>query len=183
MRKGGKMNGAFPSRTEKETPAPTEGFSSTRQVIRSRIYDLKDARIPPPQQERNNASAQRHTEHTRERDEMVVVLFEVTVKEEGRAAYLALAAGLKEELEHAEGFIRSERFTSLVNEGKILSLSVWESEEAVEKWRTAAKHRMSQRQGHDSLFASYTLTVASTIRSYTQTEREEAPKDSTVFFA
>lgn len=71
----------------------------------------------------------------RRKDEMVFVLFEVKVKEEGVNAYLALAAGLRDELEHAEGFIRSERFTSLVNEGKILSLSVWESEKAVEKWR------------------------------------------------
>ena len=114
---------------------------------------------------------------------MVLVLFEVTVKEEGVEAYLALAASLKKELECADGFIRSERFKSLVNEGKILSLSVWESEEAVEKWRNFAQHRMSQRQGHDSLFESYTLTVASAIRSYTLTDREEAPEDSEDFFA
>ena len=114
---------------------------------------------------------------------MVVVIFEVKVREEGVKVYLALAAGLRDELERAEGFIRSERFTSLVNEGKILSLSVWESEEAVEKWRNTVKHRMSQRQGHDSLFESYTLTVASKIRSYTRTERTETPEDSKDFFA
>lgn len=120
--------------------------------------------------------------HNMKRDEMVFVLFEVKVKEEGVNAYLALAAGLKEELERAEGFIRAERFKSLVNEGKILSLSVWESEKAVEKWRNTVKHRMSQRQGHDSLFESYTLSVASKIRSYSLTDRAEAPKDSEDFF-
>jgi heme-degrading monooxygenase HmoA len=78
---------------------------------------------------------------------MVFVLFEVKVKEEGVKAYLALAAGLKTELERAEGFIRSKRFRSITDEGKILSLSIWESEEAVEKWRNTVKHRMSQRQG------------------------------------
>lgn len=78
---------------------------------------------------------------------MVFVLFEVKVKEEGVKSYLALAAGLKKELESAEGFIRAERFQSLVNEGKILSLSVWENEGAVEKWRNTVQHRMSQRQG------------------------------------
>lgn len=114
---------------------------------------------------------------------MVVVLFEVKVKEEGVAAYLALAAGLKEELERAEGFIRSERFKSLTDEGKILSLSVWENDQAVEKWRNTVKHRLSQRQGHDSLFESYSLTVASKIRSYTLTGRGEAPEDSEAFFA
>ena len=114
---------------------------------------------------------------------MVFVLFEVTVKEEGVKAYLALAASLKKELERAEGFIRSERFKSLADEGKILSLSVWESEEAVEKWRNALQHRMSQRQGRDSLFEHYTLTVASKIRSYTPADRCEAPEDSEHFFA
>jgi heme-degrading monooxygenase HmoA len=114
---------------------------------------------------------------------MIFVLFEVKVKEEGVKEYLALAAGLKEELERSEGFIRSERYKSLVNEGKILSLSVWESEKAVEKWRNTMNHRVSQRQGHDSLFESYTLTVASKIRSYTLTDRVEAPEDSEQFFA
>jgi len=114
---------------------------------------------------------------------MVFVLFEVKIKKEGVEAYLALAAGLRGALERAEGFIRSERFQSLAAEGKILSLSVWESEEAVEKWRNTVKHRMSQRQGHDSLFESYTLTVAAKIRSYTLLERAEAPGDSEDFFA
>ncbi len=114
---------------------------------------------------------------------MVFVLFEVKVKEEGVKAYLTLAAELKAELERSEGFIRSERFKSIVDEGNILSLSVWESEEAVEKWRNTVKHRMSQRHGHDSLFECYTLTVASKIRSYTLKSRDEAPEDSEVFFA
>ncbi|MDL2306954.1 antibiotic biosynthesis monooxygenase [Desulfovibrio sp. OttesenSCG-928-C06] len=114
---------------------------------------------------------------------MIFVLFEVKVKKEEADAYLALAAGLKDELERAEGFIRSERFQSLVDAGKILSLSVWENEGAVEKWRNTVKHRLSQRQGHDSLFESYTLTVASKVRSYTLEDRAETPEDSKVFFA
>ena len=109
---------------------------------------------------------------------MILVLFEVTVKKEGMNEYLALAAGLKDELARAEGYIRSERFTSLVNEGKLLSLSVWESERAVDAWRNTVNHRMSQRQGRDSLFESYTITVASRLRAYSNAERAEAPGDS-----
>lgn len=82
-----------------------------------------------------------------------------------------MAAGFKNELERTEGYLRSERFKSLVNEGKLLSLSVWENELAVQKWRNSFEHRLSQRQGHDSLFESYTITVASPIRSYTETDR------------
>ena len=112
---------------------------------------------------------------------MVLVLFEVVVKKEGSADYLKLATGLNAMLAEAEGFIRSERFSSLANEGKLLSLSVWENEQPVEKWRNTAQHRMSQRQGHESLFKSYTITVASHRRSYTDERREEAPEDSNEF--
>ena len=112
---------------------------------------------------------------------MIVVLFEVTVKKEGMEEYISLAAGLKDELARADGYIRSERFNSLANEGKLLSLSVWENEEAVDKWRNSINHRMSQRQGHDALFESYTLTVASQVRSYTDVDRRETPEDSNIF--
>lgn len=114
---------------------------------------------------------------------MILVLFEVIVKKSSMDGYLALAANLKNELVKSEGFIRSERFSSLVNEGKLLSLSVWESEEAVSKWRNQAEHRMSQRQGLDSMFESYTITVASGIRSYSNTDRSEAPEDSNRFLS
>lgn len=114
---------------------------------------------------------------------MILVLFEVTVKSEGFNDYLALAAGLKDELARTDGCLSAERFRSLVNEGKLLSLSVWENEPAVEKWRNTLAHRLSQRQGRESLFAGYTITVASKLRSYTATDRTEAPEDSNRFFA
>lgn len=113
---------------------------------------------------------------------MIFVLFEVTIKKECMDNYLALAAGLKDKLAEAEGFIRSERFSSLVNERKLLSLSVWENEEAIEKWRNQTMHRMSQQQGHDLFFEKYTIAVASKIRSYGNEERAEAPEDSNMFF-
>ena len=113
---------------------------------------------------------------------MIFVLFEVTIKKNYMDGYLALAANLKKELAKNEGFIRSERFSSLVNEGKLLSLSVWESEEAVNKWRNQTEHRMSQRQGHNSMFESYTITIASQLRSYNNIERSGAPEDSNSLF-
>lgn len=96
--------------------------------------------------------------------------------------YLNIAASLKDGLIKSEGFIRSERFTSLVSEGKLLSLSVWESEEAVDKWRNQTEHRISQQQGRDSIFESYTITVTSKIRSYSNIDRTEAPQDSNQIF-
>lgn len=109
---------------------------------------------------------------------MILVLFEVTIKENCMDGYLALAAKLKDHLSKAKGFIRSERFSSLINERKLLSLSVWESEEAVNEWRNQTEHRMSQQQGRKSMFESYHITVASQIRSYSNADRTEAPDDS-----
>ena len=97
-------------------------------------------------------------------------------------SYLNLVADLKNELAKAEGFIRAERFTSLASEGKLLSLTVWENEEAINKWRNQAEHRISQQQGRDVIFESYTITVAKQLRSYTNIERSDAPEDSNKFF-
>ncbi|MDV0447698.1 hypothetical protein MsAg5_16090 [Methanosarcinaceae archaeon Ag5] len=114
---------------------------------------------------------------------MIFVLFEVVVKKSGMDDYLAAAACLRNDLIKSEGLIRAERFSSLTHDGKLLSLSVWENEEAVEKWRNQTAHRMNQQQGRDSLFESYTITVASKIRHYGSSgERLEAPKDSNVLF-
>lgn len=108
---------------------------------------------------------------------MILVVFEVTIKEGCMDSYLALAKKLKGELAKAQGFIRSERFSSLARERKLLSLSVWESEDVAE-WRNQHEHRDNQKQGRDSFFESYTITVASSLRSYTHKDRTPAPKDS-----
>lgn len=108
----------------------------------------------------------------------VVVIFEVKLKKEGMNEYLSHAAHLKSELEKMDGFISVERFSSLNEEGKLLSLSVWENEAAATKWRNQIAHRKSQKAGHDSLFEKYHITVASIIREYTDQDRGQAPPDS-----
>ncbi len=108
----------------------------------------------------------------------VIVLFEVKPTKEGMKKYLELAAMLKPLFSTAEGFIRAERFQSLNEEGKLLSMNVWESEEAVEKWRNQVQHRMSQAEGKNKLFESYKITVCEALREYSDLERENAPCDS-----
>ena len=112
----------------------------------------------------------------------IIVLFEVTPTKEGMQKYLDLAAALKPMLAGFEGFIRAERFSSLNEEGKLLSMNVWTDEAAVERWRNVMQHRMSQKQGREKLFESYKITVCSEIRSYTETERTQAPTDSNEYF-
>lgn len=108
----------------------------------------------------------------------IIVLFEVKPTKAGMQRYLDLAASLKPLLAGFEGFIRAERFTSLNEEGKLLSMNVWTDEEAVSRWRNVMEHRMSQKEGREKLFESYKITVCKAIREYTDTDRREAPADS-----
>lgn len=107
-----------------------------------------------------------------------IVLFEVTVKNGKMEDYLKMAGSLKESLSHAEGFICSERFSSLATDGKLLSMSIWENEECVSKWRNLVAHRMAQKHGRMNDFADYKITVVTPVRTYTMTDRNQAPMDS-----
>ena len=91
--------------------------------------------------------------------ENVIVLFEVTVKDGKMDDYLKMAASLKDSIAGAEGFIRSERFSSLSVNGKLLSMSVWKDEESIEKWRNLTAHRMCQKHGRMNDFVDYKITV------------------------
>ena len=108
---------------------------------------------------------------------MIAVIFEVRPKDGHREAYLDIAATLRPELEKMDGFISIERFASLAEEGKILSLSFWRDEAAVRAWRNHADHRTAQATGRGEHFADYRLRVASVLRDYGMSERDEAPTD------
>jgi heme-degrading monooxygenase HmoA len=109
---------------------------------------------------------------------MLAVIFEVIPAPGRREEYLDLAARLRPELEKIDGFISVERFASLTNENKILSLSFWRDEEAVRRWRNLAGHREAQARGRSGVFADYRLRIASVVRDYGMTDRAEAPQDS-----
>ena len=109
---------------------------------------------------------------------MLAVIFEVIPAPDRREEYLDLAAQLRPELEKIDGFISVERFASLTNQNKILSLSFWRDEEAVRRWRKFAGHREAQARGRSGVFADYRLRIASVVRDYGMTDRAEAPQDS-----
>jgi heme-degrading monooxygenase HmoA len=109
---------------------------------------------------------------------MIAVIFEVVPAPGRKQEYLDLAAALRPELEKQDGFISIERFASLTNEGKVLSLSFWRDEEAVKHWRRFEGHRLAQARGRGGVFADYRLRVASVMRDYGMSERAEAPADS-----
>jgi heme-degrading monooxygenase HmoA len=110
---------------------------------------------------------------------MIAVIFEVLPASEGaRSQYLEIATHLRPLLEEIDGFLSIERFESLSERGKILSLSFWRDEDAIAKWRNLEAHRVAQAAGRGGLFRDYRLHIASVTRDYGMTDRAQAPADS-----
>lgn len=110
---------------------------------------------------------------------MFVVIFEVRPADGRKDSYLAHAARLREHLQQIDGFISVERFQSLTDPDKLLSLSYWRDEAAVAAWRNQERHRATQAAGRGGIFADYRIRVAAVVRDYGMTDgREQAPADS-----
>lgn len=109
---------------------------------------------------------------------MIAVIFEVEPADGKRDAYLGIAADMRPLLDGIDGFISVERFQSLANPQRVLSLSFWRDEEAVRAWRNTEEHRQAQKAGRGGVFAGYRLRIARVVRDYGMTEREGAPADS-----
>ncbi|MEP2715052.1 antibiotic biosynthesis monooxygenase [Pseudophaeobacter sp.] len=109
---------------------------------------------------------------------MIAVIFEVEIAEGQKQAYLDVAAELKPLLQEVEGFISVERFQSLSSPNKLLSLSFFRDEQAVQRWRQLTEHRAAQGKGRAGIFANYRLKVAGVLRDYGMQDRAEAPADS-----
>jgi heme-degrading monooxygenase HmoA len=109
---------------------------------------------------------------------MIAILFELWPAAGKVDEYFDLAASLKAELDQVDGFVSVERFQSLADPGKLLSLSFFRDEEAVRAWRNRPGHRAAQARGRHGIFADYRLRVARVLRDYGQEVRGEAPPDS-----
>jgi heme-degrading monooxygenase HmoA len=110
---------------------------------------------------------------------MIAVLFEVQLAPGRTGDYLAEAAALRDALEAVDGFVSVERYQSLADPDRLLSLSFWRDDEAVARWRTLERHREAQARGRAGVFAAYRLRIANVIRDYGMHEpREQAPADS-----
>lgn len=107
---------------------------------------------------------------------MIAVIFEVTPADGD--AYLRIAADLAPRLSGVDGFISVERFQSLSDPRKLVSLSFWRDEAAVLAWRNTPEHRAAQIAGRGGVLAGYRLRVAAVVRDYGLEDREGAPEDS-----
>jgi heme-degrading monooxygenase HmoA len=112
---------------------------------------------------------------------MIAVIFEVWIEDEQKSTYLDIASRMRPLLDDIDGFISIERFESIYESGKILSLSFWRDEDAITEWRQLEAHRVSQAKGRNDVFRDYRLRIAGVIRDYGMTEREQAPIDSRDF--
>ena len=106
---------------------------------------------------------------------MIAVIFEAQPREGQQEAYLSIAAALRPELEKIDGFLSIERFQSLGEPGKILSLSWWRDEASVARWRMFEQHRAAQRAGRERIFSDYRLRVAEVLRDYGMSDRAQVP--------
>jgi heme-degrading monooxygenase HmoA len=112
---------------------------------------------------------------------MIAVIFEVIPSEGKKAEYLEIASQLRPELDKIDGFISIERFQSLNDPEKVLSLSFWKDEESIQQWRSLEMHRLAQSKGRDGIFKDYHLRIAEVKRDYGMFDRKEAPTDSKTF--
>jgi heme-degrading monooxygenase HmoA len=106
---------------------------------------------------------------------MIAVIFESWPNDGRVKEYLDVAASLRQELNTIEGFISIDRFESLTEPGKILSLSFWRDEKAIENWRRIESHREAQSRGRAGIFKDYRLRIAGVIRDYGMFDRGQAP--------
>ena len=109
---------------------------------------------------------------------MIAVIFEFSPEPGRTEEYFELAGALRAELEKIDGFVSIERFESVSNKGKFVSLSFWRDETAVQRWRNLETHRDAQSKGRAGIFRDYRLRVATVVRDYGKDDREQAPPDS-----
>ncbi len=112
---------------------------------------------------------------------MIAVIFEVIPAEGQKEKYFEIASSLKTQLEKMPGYISIERFQSVTNPDKILSLSFWESEDSIQQWRNLEAHRWAQLEGRDHVFKDYRLRIAVVSRDYGMFDRQQAPADSKAY--
>ena len=109
---------------------------------------------------------------------MIAVIFEVEPRVGKMERYLNTAGDLRPIVEQIDGFISIERFESINQPGKMVAISFWRDEDALNEWRNVEEHRQAQRDGRREFFSNYRIRIANVIRDYTMSDRGGAPEDS-----
>jgi heme-degrading monooxygenase HmoA len=109
---------------------------------------------------------------------MIAVIFESWPDAGKMQRYLDMGAALESQLKDLDGFISIERFQSVKNPEKLVALSFWRDDAAVDAWRNRPAHRAIQSASRDEVFRDYRLCVAVVTRDYGKFSRDQAPADS-----
>jgi heme-degrading monooxygenase HmoA len=94
---------------------------------------------------------------------MFCVIFEGRPRTGHLEAFLDSAERLKPELEQVEGFVSNIRYRSLDRHGWLLSLSDWQDEKALVRFRTARSHDEAQEEGREKILADYHVRVGEVV--------------------
>ncbi len=108
---------------------------------------------------------------------MIAVIFEGKAKPDLQQEYLELAGQLRPMMDQIEGFLSVERFQSLADPEKVLSLSFWKDEKGIRQLRDLELHRVAESRGMKEIFSGYRIRVAEVTRDYGLVDRNEAPPE------
>jgi len=81
---------------------------------------------------------------------------------EGDEGYGAMADRMVELAAEQPGFLGVES----VRDGLGITVSYWDSLEAIKHWKQNAEHKEAQRLGHEKWYASFKLRIAKVERDY-----------------
>lgn len=98
-----------------------------------------------------------------EEKRVLAVVFQFRPYPHHRGTYFDLVAQLRPELFKIEGFLANERFVLPSDENALVSISLWQDEAAIQRWRAHAGHRVAQRRGKQEVFAGYRLRVGEAV--------------------
>jgi pimeloyl-ACP methyl ester carboxylesterase/heme-degrading monooxygenase HmoA len=96
---------------------------------------------------------------TVDRRSLFAVIFEVTPNPARQHDYLAIAGRLRPLVAEMPGFLMNERFRSRTRPGVLLSVSLWDDEKALIRWRTVEAHHGGQVEGRGGVLSDYHLRV------------------------
>jgi heme-degrading monooxygenase HmoA len=90
---------------------------------------------------------------------------------EGDNGYSAMAARMEELAAAMPGFIGIESARGA--DGFGITVSYWESEEAIANWKRNAEHKIAQSRGRNEWYSDYTVRVAKVERAYAMKKTQE----------
>ncbi len=108
---------------------------------------------------------------------MIAVIAENILKDDQEQAFQDISTRIRPSIEAIDGFLSVERFESLSEPGKILSLSFWRDEQALLALRQNEPHREAEVTGRADILKDYRIRIAYVLRDYGMVDREQAPSD------